>query len=136
MGLGWEDFPIINLTWEVLGCKDSRQGHHDNFDVGNMHASLRCLLLCILRHDNELGDAISLHVVLHHISVQGDHVEGMKPSAVGVKEGHNVDGRDFSVEGFDIFQVIGPNFINNIAEKFGHASLGRLVTHKSSRRDL
>ncbi len=40
----------------------------------------------------------------------------MKPSAVGVKEGHDVDGRDLSVEGVGAFEVIVPNFINNVTE--------------------
>ncbi len=127
-GLGQETLPIINLAWEVLGCKDSRQGHHDKFDVSNRHAGLRCHFLCILHHDNELGDAICLHVVLHHIVAQSDHVGGMKPSAAYAKEGHDVDGRDFHVEGVSIFQVIVPNFINNVGEKFGHAFLGHLIT--------
>jgi hypothetical protein len=34
----WEAFPIVNLTWEVLGCQDSRQCHHDKFNIGNRHA--------------------------------------------------------------------------------------------------
>ncbi len=52
----------------------------------------------------------------------------MKPSAVCIEEGHDVDGRDLRVYGVDIFEVVVPNFINNVAEKLGHASLGRLVT--------
>ncbi len=127
-GLGWEAFPIIKLAWEVLGCKDSRQGHHDNFNVGNRHAGLHCLFLCILHHDNELGNAIHLHVVLHHISAQSDHVKGMKPSAVGVKEGHDINGRDLCIEGVGIFQVVVANRIDNVVDKFGDALLGCLVT--------
>jgi hypothetical protein len=127
-GLGWEAFPIINLAREVLGCKDRYQGHHDKFDIRDRHAGPRCLFLCILHHDNEMGDAICLQVVLHHNSVQHDHVKGMKPSTVGIKEHRDVDGHDLCVEGVGIFQVIVPNFIDNIAEKFGPALLGRLVT--------
>jgi hypothetical protein len=52
----------------------------------------------------------------------------MKPSAVGVKDGHDVDGHDLHVEGVSIFQVVVLTFIDNIVEKFGHAALGRLVT--------
>jgi hypothetical protein len=63
-------FPIVNLTWKVLGCKDSRQCHHDEFVVGDKHAGPLSLFLGILHHDNELGDAICFHVVLHHISTQ------------------------------------------------------------------
>jgi hypothetical protein len=53
--------------------------------------------------------------------MQQDHVKGMKPSAVGIKEGHDVDGLDLCVEGVGIFEVVVPNFINNIVEKLGHA---------------
>ncbi len=68
-----------------------------------------------------------MHIVLRHISAQSVHVEGMKSSTIGVKEGHDVNDRDLCVEGVGIFQVIVPNLIN-ITEKFGHALLGRLVT--------
>ncbi len=124
----WEAFPILDLTWEVLGCKDSCQCHHDRFDVGDKHASLFSLFLGILHYDNELGDAICLHIVLHYISAKQDHVEGMKPSAVGVKEGHDVDGCDLCVEGVGIFELVLPNLINNIVEKLRHALFGCLVT--------
>jgi hypothetical protein len=98
----------------VLGCKYSRQCYHDKFDVGDRHASPFSLFLGILHHDNELGDAIRLHVVLHHIRTKQDHVKGMKPSAVGVKEGHDVDCHDLCVEGVDVFEVVVPNLINNV----------------------
>jgi hypothetical protein len=127
-GLGWETFPIINLAWEMLGHKNSRQSHHYKFNVSNRHAGRHRLLLCILHHDDELRDAICLHVILHHICVQGDHVKGIKSSAVGIEEGHDVDGHDLHVKGVGVFQVVVPNFIENITEKFGHALLGRLVT--------
>ncbi len=52
----------------------------------------------------------------------------MKPSAVGIKEGHDVNGRALCVEGVGIFEVIVPNFIDNFAEKLGHALLVYLVT--------
>ncbi len=52
----------------------------------------------------------------------------MKASAVGIKEGHDVDGRDLSVEGVGIFEIIVPDFFDDIAEKLGHALLGHLVT--------
>jgi hypothetical protein len=84
--------------------------------------------LCIPHHDNELGDATHLHVVLHHISAQRDHVKSIKPSAVGIKEGYDVHGCNLRVKGLGVFQVIVPNFIDNIAEKFGHTLLGCLVT--------
>jgi hypothetical protein len=52
----------------------------------------------------------------------------MKPSAVGIKEGHDVDGRDLCVEGVGIFEVIVLNLINIVTEKLGHASFGLLIT--------
>jgi hypothetical protein len=60
--------------------------------------------------------------------MQHDHVESMKASAVGVKEGHDVDGRDLCVEGVGVFEVVVPNFIVNAVEKLGHTSLSCLVT--------
>ncbi len=80
--LSWEAFPIVGLMWEVLGCQDSCQSHHDKFNVNNRHASPLSLFLSILHHDDELGDAIRLHVVLHNVCAKQDHVEGMKPSTV------------------------------------------------------
>jgi hypothetical protein len=59
---GRETLPIIHLLQEVLGCKDGCQSHHHKFNIGNGHASLFCLLLRILYHDNELGVAIWLEV--------------------------------------------------------------------------
>ncbi len=47
----------------------------------------------------------------------------MTPSAVGVKEGHDVDGRDLCVKGVGVFEVVVPNFIDKVVEKLGHASL-------------
>jgi hypothetical protein len=112
----------------VLGCKDSRQRHYDKFDVINRHAGPLCLLLGILHHDKELGDAICLHLALHHIHEKQDHVKGMQPFAVGVKEGHDVDGCDLHLEGVSIVEVIVPNLVIIIAENLGHALFSRLVT--------
>ncbi len=52
----------------------------------------------------------------------------MKPSAVCIEEGHDVNGRDLCVEGVGIFQAIVSNFIDNVTKKLGHVSLSRLVT--------
>jgi hypothetical protein len=112
----------------MLARKYSCQGHHYKFNVGNRNVGLHCLFLCILHHDNELGDAIHLHIILHHICAQGDHAMGMKPSAVCVKEGHDVNGRDLHVEGGGVFQVVVPNFINDVMEKIVQALLGHLLT--------
>jgi hypothetical protein len=73
-------------------------------------------------------DAIHLHLVLHHIHAKQDHVKGMKPSAVGVKEGHDVDGCDFHVEGVGVFELVVPNLIVDLVEKLGRASFSHLKT--------
>ena len=124
---GWEAFPIINLAREMLGHENSRRGHHHKFDIGNGHARPFCLFLSILHHDNELGNAICLRVILRHISAEGDHVDGMQPPAVGVEEGHDVDGRDLGVEGIGVFEIVVPDLVDDIAEKFRNASFGRFV---------
>ncbi len=60
--------------------------------------------------------------------MQHDHVKSMKASSVGVKDGPDIDGRDLCAEGVGVFEVVVPNFINDVVEKLGHASLGCLVT--------
>jgi len=52
----------------------------------------------------------------------------MQPPAVGIKEGHDVDGHDFFVESLGIFEIVVPDLINDIAKEFGDATFGRLVT--------
>ena len=122
---GWEAFPIINLAWEIFGREDSCRGHHHKFDISDGHARPFCLFLHILHHDDELGDAIHLHVILYHISAEGNHVDGMQPPAVGVEEGHDVDGH--CVEHFGILEIGVPDLADNIAKNFGDASFDRLV---------
>jgi hypothetical protein len=124
---GREAFPIIHRLQEVLSCKDSCQGHHHKFNIGNGHASLLCLLLSILHHDNELGDAICLDIVLGHVQAKGDHVDCMQPPAVGVKVGHDFKGRNLCVESLGILQVVVPNFVNDVVEEFGDAMFGCFV---------
>ena len=60
--------------------------------------------------------------------MQCDHVKNMKPSAVGIKEGHDVNGHDLCVEGVGVFEVVVPNLVNNITEKLGHTLFGHLIT--------
>ncbi len=74
---GGEALPVIDLTQKMLGREDSRRGHHNKFDVGNGHASPLCLFLRILQHDDVLGNAICLHVVLVHVGAEGNHVDGV-----------------------------------------------------------
>jgi hypothetical protein len=64
---GQEALPIIHVLWGGLGCKDGSQGHHHKFNISDGHASPLCLLLGILHHDDELGDAIRRNVVLDHV---------------------------------------------------------------------
>jgi hypothetical protein len=52
----------------------------------------------------------------------------MQPPAVGIEEGHDVKGHDLHVKCVDVFQVVVPNFVDNIMEKLGHTLLGCLVT--------
>jgi len=51
----------------------------------------------------------------------------MQAAAVGVEEGHDVNGRDLGVEGIGVFEIVVPDLINDIAEKFRNASFGRFV---------
>jgi hypothetical protein len=124
---GREALPIIHLLREVLGCKDGCQCHHHKFNIGDGHASPLCLLLSILHHDNDLGGAICLDVVLGHVQAEGDHVNGMEPPAVGVEVGHDFKGCDLRIESLGIFQVVVSNHINDIAEEFGNAMLGCFI---------
>ncbi len=80
-----------------------------------------------IHHDNELEDAIYLNVVLGHVQVEGDHVDGMQPLAVGVEVGHDLKGCDLQVENLDILQVDVPNLVQDIAEEFGNATFGCFV---------
>ncbi len=59
--------------------------------------------------------------------MEGDHVDDMYTPAVGVKVGHDFEGRDLRIECLGILQVILPNLVDNILEEFGDATLGRLV---------
>jgi len=64
---GQEAFPIIYLTREMLGREDSCRGHHHKFKIGDGHVCPFHLYLRILHHDDELGDAVHLCVILRHI---------------------------------------------------------------------
>jgi hypothetical protein len=65
--VGREALSIIHLLQEVVGCKVGCQGHRHKFDISNGHASPLCLLLSTLHHEDELGDAIHLDVLLGHV---------------------------------------------------------------------
>ncbi len=124
----WEALPIIQLAWEALGREDHRKGHHHDFDIGDGHASRFCLFLRILHHDNELGDAIRLHIILCHILAEGDHVNSMQPPTVSVEEGHDVEGCDLCVERLGVLEIVVPDLGNDIAKECGNASFGHLIT--------
>jgi hypothetical protein len=65
-----------------------------------------------------------------HVGVEGDHVNGVEPPAVGVKEGNDLEGQHLSVEGVGILEVVVPDFVDGLSEKFGGPMLGRFVTGK------
>jgi len=52
----------------------------------------------------------------------------MQPPAVGVEEGHDVDGQDLGVEGIGVFEIVVPDLIDDIAEKFRNGTFCRFVT--------
>jgi len=52
----------------------------------------------------------------------------VQAAAVGVEEGHDFDGRDLSVEGLGVFEIVVPDLIDHVAKEFRNASFGRFVT--------
>ena len=52
----------------------------------------------------------------------------MQPPTVGVEEGHDVDGQDLGVESIGVFEIVVPDLVDDIAEKFRNATFGRFVT--------
>ncbi len=95
-----------------------------------------CLILHILQQDDVLGGVICLDVVLVHVGVEHNHVNGMKTPAVGIKEGHNLEGCDLCVESVSILQVIVPHLIYGIPEGLGGATFGRLLSGKVAKARL
>ncbi len=68
--------------------------------------------LSLLQHDDVLGDAIHLRIVPVHIGAEGDHVNGVEPPAVGVKEGYDLEGQHLCIEGISILEVVVPDLVN------------------------
>jgi hypothetical protein len=64
---------------------------------------------------------------LHHISAEGVYVQGLQIPAVGIKEGHDVEGRHLCIEGFGILEVLVPNLIDHFVEKLGNPTLSRFI---------
>jgi hypothetical protein len=112
----------------MLGCENHRQGHHHKLHVGNWHACTFCFFLCVLHHDDELGDAIYRHLILGHISVEDNHIESMRTPTDGVEEGEDVKRCDLCTEGIGIFEIIAPHLVDDVMEELGNATLSRLVT--------
>ena len=120
MCVSWRvGLPIVDLTGKMLSRKDCHPGHHDELDVGNGHAHPLCHFMCILQHYDVLGDAVYLHVILVHVGAEGDHVNGADPPAIGVKEGHDLKGQHLSAEGVGVLEVVVPDFVGSVMEKFG-----------------
>ncbi len=111
----------------MLGREDSRQSHHHKFDIRNGHDHPLCLFLSILQHVDVLGNAVRLDVVLMHVGAEGNHVNGMKSPAVGVKEGDNFKGRHLCVKGVGILEVFEPDLVDGFSEEFGGPTLRRLL---------
>ncbi len=55
-------------------------------------------------------------------------MNGMQPPTVGVKEGHDVAGRDLRVEPLSILEIVLPDLVDDVTKEFCDASFGRLVT--------
>ncbi len=84
-------------------------------------------LLSILQHVDVLGNAVRLDVILMHVGAEGNHVNGMKSPAVGVKKGDNFKGRHLRVKGVGVLEVFEPDLVNGFSEEFGGPMLRRLV---------
>ncbi len=50
-----------------------------------------------------------------HIGAEGDHVNGVQPPAVGVKEGDDLEGRHLFIERVGILEVIVPDLVDYLA---------------------
>ena len=52
----------------------------------------------------------------------------MEPPTVGVKEGHDGDGQDLSIEGIRILEIVVPDLSNDVTKEFSNTLFGHLVT--------
>ena len=64
--------------------------------------------------------------VLMHVGAEGDHVDGVQPPAVGIKERDDFEGRHFRVEGVGVFEVLVPDLVDNFTKELGRPALGHL----------
>ncbi len=123
---GGEALPVIDLARKILHREDCSRGHHDEFNISDGHVSPLRLFLRILQHDNVLGNAVRLHVVLVHVGAEGDHVDGVQPPAVGIEERDDFEGRHLCVEGVGVLEVVVPDLVNDFTKELGRPALGRL----------
>ncbi len=126
-GSGWEAFPIIHLAGKGLGGEDSGRCHHDQLEVSNGHVRTFGFFLCILQHDDVLGDAVGLRVVLVHVRSQRQHIHGVEATTVQVEERHDFKGGNLCVEGFRVLWVVVPHLVDRIPEELSTATFGRFV---------
>ncbi len=63
-----------------------------------------------------------------HVGVEGDHVNGVEPTAVGVEEGDDREGRHLRVKGVGVLEVVVPDLVDSLAKEFGGPLLNRLET--------
>jgi hypothetical protein len=52
----------------------------------------------------------------------------VQAAAVGVEEGHDLDGRDLCLEGLGVFEIVVPDLNDHVAKEFRNATFGRFVT--------
>jgi hypothetical protein len=65
--------------------------------------------------------------VLMQVSAEGNHVDGMKSPAVGIKEGDYFKGRHLCVKGVGILEVFEPDLVDGFSEELDGPMLRRLV---------
>ena len=90
--------------------------------------ALLAFFLRILLHDDVLGNAVRLHLVLVHVGAEGDHVDGVETPAVGVEEGDDLEGRHLRVEGVCVLEVVVPDLVDDFPQELGGPAFGRLET--------
>ncbi len=65
-----------------------------------------------------------------HVGPETNHVHCTKPPAVSFEERHDLPRRNFSVKSLGVLEVVIPNLLDGVAEEFGNAPFGQLVTGK------
>ena len=111
--------PNSQLTGKMLRHEDGCQGCHHKFDIGDGHACPLGLFLCLLQHYDVLGNAFGLRVVPMHVGPLSEHVYSLKPHAVCIEEGNDVEQKNFHVEGICIFEFGIPNLVDRNKEELG-----------------